>query len=358
MEGPRLAGIDNAQSVITADFNQDTNPDMAVASFESNQVSIFLGTGTSTFLPAVHYPVGVSPSALTSGDFNKDGKLDLAVTNQNSDSVSILAGTGLGTFQAVSNIALTAQFHPSSISAGDFNNDGNPDLAVEGAGFITVLRGNGDHTFQAAANYDGLNSAASSYLGRFLNSLTTGDFDQDGKLDFAALSYGFIDGVTIFLGIGDFTFRSDLRYLLPNHPSHIVSADFNKDGIPDLATVSLGQDFLSILIGIGNGRFENRVDYPPGHMPAHIAVGDLNNDGNIDIATANLYSENISVRYGNGNGTFNSPHFYGTSGAFALVIGDWNKDGTKDLTAGGKQSGMILIGSVPVRKVRGQLISN
>lgn len=66
-------------AVVTADFNGDGIPDIAVANSNDNTVSILLGQPNGGFAKAVEYGTGPSPSALVVGDFNGDGKLDLAV---------------------------------------------------------------------------------------------------------------------------------------------------------------------------------------------------------------------------------------------------------------------------------------
>jgi hypothetical protein len=89
--------------VAVADFNGDGKLDLAVANFDSFDVSILLGTGTGSFRAATNFDVGNSPVSVAVGDFNGDGKLDLAVANEDSNNVSILLGTGTGSFGAATN---------------------------------------------------------------------------------------------------------------------------------------------------------------------------------------------------------------------------------------------------------------
>jgi hypothetical protein len=82
------------------DFNRDGNLDLTITLFSRDRtVSILLGNGDGTFQAPVNYGVGVSPFSVATGDFNGDGELDLAVANEGSDTVSILLGNGDGTFQ-------------------------------------------------------------------------------------------------------------------------------------------------------------------------------------------------------------------------------------------------------------------
>jgi len=79
------------------DFNGDGRNDLAVANYNSGDVSILLRDGEGTFAPAVSYRAGTYPTAIAAGDFNRDNTSDLAVANSFSDNVSILLGNGDGT---------------------------------------------------------------------------------------------------------------------------------------------------------------------------------------------------------------------------------------------------------------------
>src|SRR5438874_3113235 len=86
-------------SVAMGDFNGDGKPDLAVANFDSNTVSVLLGNGDGTFRAPLTVGVGNGPTSVAVGDFNGDGKLDLAVADFNSNTVSALLGNGAGTFR-------------------------------------------------------------------------------------------------------------------------------------------------------------------------------------------------------------------------------------------------------------------
>ena len=80
------------------DFNGDGKPDLAVANEFSDNASILLNTTTTgatspTFAPQITFATGLRPYSVSIGDFNGDGKPDLAVANKFGDSASILLNT-------------------------------------------------------------------------------------------------------------------------------------------------------------------------------------------------------------------------------------------------------------------------
>src|SRR5262249_57809399 len=115
----------SSSGVGIGDFNGDGIPDLAVANFASNDVSVLLGNGDGTFQPAAGYAVGSQPpSVVAVSDFNGDGKLDLVVPNYNSNNVSVLLGNGDGTFRAAVNYA--ADEAPWFVAGREFHPDGTP----------------------------------------------------------------------------------------------------------------------------------------------------------------------------------------------------------------------------------------
>jgi len=60
-------------AVAAADFNADGKVDFAVANFGSNNVSVYLNSGTGAFGAPVNYAAGTNPSAIVAADFNADG---------------------------------------------------------------------------------------------------------------------------------------------------------------------------------------------------------------------------------------------------------------------------------------------
>lgn len=112
----------------------------------------------------------------------------------------------------------------------------------------------------------------------------------------------------------------------------MASGDFNRDGVPDLATFSSTTNSAEVAIGRGDGTFQSPALFPVGTFPVSLAVSDLDRDGNPDIVIANNNSNDLSVLYGLGNGGFLAAQTIALPGAAqAVAIADLNNDTAPDL---------------------------
>ena len=181
------------------DLNGDGKPDLVVANYTSNTVSVLLGNGNGTFQTQVTFATGSSRS-VTLGDLNGDGKPDLAVANLHDNTVSVLLGNGNGTFQTQTTFATST--NPYSVTMGDLNGDGKNDLAVAtgGSNTVSVLLGNGNGTFQNQTTFT---------TGTEPTSVTLGDLNGDGKLDLAVTNWS-DSSVSVLLGAGNGSFTGQV----------------------------------------------------------------------------------------------------------------------------------------------------
>ncbi len=349
----------NPQAIAVGDFNGDGKPDLAVANFGSNNVSVLINNGDGTFKAAVNYAVGSSPQALAVGDFNGDGKLDLIVTNLGDPSnhvngnLSLLKGNGDGTFQAA--VSITAGLNPNTIAVADLNGDHKLDLIVGDASNsdLSILLGNGDGTFKLPV--------PESLSSGFATSIVIADFNGDTKMDIAAgLSVG---KATLLLGNGDGTFQPAKDVLSSgNRCVALAVGDLNGDSKLDLAVrselFSLGQlsNFDSILVELGNGdgTFPSSPSFQTttrAFAGCDLALADFNEDGKLDIAFER--SGNAIFLLGAGDGSFvGAPALFSLpagSGSGFVAIGDFNGDKQPDLavTSSGDNTVAVLLNTSP-----------
>jgi hypothetical protein len=314
------------EAIAIADFNGDGRPDLAVANFGSNNVSILIGNGDGTFRATTAYHTGSRPLSVIAADFNHDGKMDLALANNTSSgTVTILLGTGTGSFQSA--VLYNTGSYSRWATAGDFNGDGNLDLAVvnQNSNNLSILLGNGDGTFQAAVNYA---------CGSAPVFAIAADLNGDGFLDVAVAdaSGGSSSVVSVLLGNGNGTFQAATSYGVGSRPESLAVKDFNGDGILDIASANFDASNMSILIGKGNGSFQPAVNYPVGAAPISIVAADFNGDGKTDLATADFRAAKAGVLLGNGDGTFQPvAYFSAASSPRGIASADFNGDNAPDL---------------------------
>ncbi|MBN2615960.1 MAG: VCBS repeat-containing protein, partial [Bacteroidales bacterium] len=302
----------------------------------SAQPFIVTFTQGGNFAAKVDYPTGLSPYSVTTGDFNGDGIPDLAVANTGSKSVSVFIGRSDGTFAPKVDYTTGTISKPYKVTTGDFNGDGIVDLAVvnNNSNSVSVFIGKGDGTFNNKVDYT---------TGTNPSGVTTGDFNGDGISDLAVAN-SISNTVSIMIGMGDGTFAAKVDYATGTNPTSVTTGDFNGDGIPDLAVANISSNSVSVLIGKGDGTFAPKVDYPTGSYPQSVTTGDFNGDGIPDLAVANEGPGTVSVYVGKGDGTFAAKVDY-TAGSqpYSVTTGDFNGDGIVDLAVANEISNTVSV---------------
>jgi hypothetical protein len=345
----------------SADFNGDGKPDLAIMDSYQSAITILLGNGDGTFaqgatidgigtIPCIPYPVNQrSNCSVVTGDFNHDGKADLAATSDFDNTVIILLGHGDGTFTPASGSPITVGNFPETVRIGDFNNDGLQDLVITNGkdNTVSILLGHGDGTFAPA-------SGSPIPVGGFPFFSVVADFNGDGSADIA-VSNADDSTVSVLLGNGDGTFTEAPGSPIPGfdyNPAEVVAADFNGDGIPDLAVADFTpvnqtppeddqKSNVAIMLGKGDGTFTTAPGSPitVGLYATVMVALDFNQDGKIDLAVDNegditdFPTQTLTLLLGDGKGGFApaGPPIQLADTPDDLVPADFNGDGTTDL---------------------------
>jgi len=293
--------------------------------------------------PGLH-AAGNAPSDLAVADFDEDGMLDIAFTDWATSRVGVMRGTGLdgtgrATFAAPVYYPTNAQ--PVSIASADFNEDGILDLAViqESAGRLSILLGQGsggvgNGTFAPRTDFT---------IGSLPRDIEIADFNEDGILDIATVQQlgdrlAVLDGRGT-AGVGNGTFGPPRTFYVADDPIGLASGDFDRDGILDIAIAKLSG--LRVLRGtgtggVGDGSFGFMFQSSAGILPgcSDVLVADFNGDTFLDLAVLKNTSGSIVMMSGNGAGSFAQTAAYAVGYNPEHVIGaDVNADGLLDLVA-------------------------
>ncbi|HET6256581.1 MAG TPA: VCBS repeat-containing protein [Puia sp.] len=356
-------------SVESADFNDDGNPDLAIANDEDSSISILLNTGKGDFAPAPGSPFFCNqhPNDIAIADFNKDGKPDLAIANTEISELTLLLGNGKGQFTQAphSPYKVYSRPHTHGVAVADFNGDGRLDMATDdwAENKVSVIFGDSTLNFGHQTFYP---------VGKHpYQRLRTADVDQDGRPDLITTN---LDGnnSTVLLGnapagansatspsgtnsVFPATFRQAPGSPFPcgDAPFAVAIGDINGDGHPDLiitdaptiTSESKGRDGLYILLGDGTGRFRPLQDSPfaTGKSPSRLAIGDLNGDGINDIAVTNYNDRTITIFYMNKTGVAGKTTIQAGNHPDGICIRDFNKDGKNDLAVTNQEDGTVMI---------------
>jgi hypothetical protein len=278
--------------LLLGEFNADPWLDLALPTPYTGYVAIGLGDSLGRFGPLTYEPLPLSGDNSSKGAIgllNEDQHLDLVVPSgyTNPGFLYILLGNGDGTFQPYSSVPTNKG--PRVVAVEDFTGDAVEDIIV-GANYccepgdeggISIHVGIGDGTFEPKVDIPSCVSP---------RALAVGNINGDAHLDIAALcGDGFVNVLT---GVGNGTFTTEQSITIPSGSRSLVLANLDAFGGADIAmTSSSFEDSVTIFPGAGDGNFGPGVRFDVGERPYGIAAGDLNGDGHQDLVTSNgLYS--------------------------------------------------------------------
>jgi hypothetical protein len=320
----------DAMGIAAADVNNDGHMDLVVPGKDFHEIRIHLGNGDGSFTTLDDFFSDDGPIDAAVADFDNDGNPDLALAKLDG-ALSILMGNGDGTFGPETDYAPGPYAQLYSVSVGDFNGDDVPDLlgmGASGEGGLAFLN-NRDGTFEA------FEVPGETYFAG------VADFDGDDLDDYAYPDQA--GTVEVHLSNGNGGFSGPWSFPVGDFPRAVTAGDVSGDGIPDLVVANTESNDISVLLGSGDGTFGTEQRYwlgvPPDELlqPWYIVIDDLDGDGLQDLVVANWWSgypkPSLSLLYGTGAGQFTEAVTGDRMGgrAHKIAIADFDEDGAKDV---------------------------
>jgi hypothetical protein len=372
---PSVQGAPENDSIAIGDYDGDTVTDVVIAPY------YFRGNGNGTFASPTFVPVQTyaGARAARAADLDGDSKLDLiaSASNVSDRGLRVLRGNGDGTFAPPQIVVLSRG--ADSVGIGDFDEDGKLDVLVAQSGIhssINVLRGTGTGTVIGGGRFFGDTTGS----GRAFFWPVTGDFDNNGTLDFFAMndvyetwglhmaasdgsltamptqnlasvsdavagdcnSDGKLDvltlgtGLTCSRGNGDGTLQAPTTSTMPlGWAVSLRVAKLDTGNTDDAVFVNPLDNKVTVTFGTGATTWTGPVQYTVPAEPVAVEVMDVDGDSDRDLIVASRSGKAVTVLTNNGSGAFTAAPSLSSAGSPAsLVVGDIDEDGVADILVG------------------------
>jgi hypothetical protein len=259
-----------------ADFNNDGEIDIVFGDSNGTKITVLLGDGTGYFFSKTFHTAGSSVRGVGVVDLNGDGWDDIVTANLFANNLSIFLNNGDGTFPDTGTPMEAGGNGETSIAVADANNDGLLDVFCGTFNspyqvIVLLSNGNGGLVPQAPVPAGG-----HPWL-----QVTAADFNNDGNAD-VAIEHVFNNGMGVLMGNGLGGLAPVHFYPTGENPYAIDTADIDGDGDLELVTSNFGTADWTIYENVG-GVFMNPRTLHSDRSGSCAVLHDRDGDGDIDL---------------------------------------------------------------------------
>lgn len=349
------SGANFPMDIVTADFDGDGKPDIAVTNGQWGNWSVFRNTSTATTIsygtPITFTvgPAGQSIWGMAVGDLNRDGKIDVVVGDRDSSKIDVYINTStVGSISFATRVKYSVT-HPWGIKVADLDGDGRPDIIVAGddqqkfSYFRNIY--NGAAAFNSTSFATKVDVLIPSSQEVF--SIAIGDIDGDGKPDVVTgNSSSAVDNIQVFrntsTGPGVISFASAVTSSAAQYLYYIDLADLDGDGKLDIVASSNSNGYATVVpnaSSVGSIAFGTPVNLTGVGGGYGVAIADFTGHGKPDVAWVNSdgVSNNVVSVFRNnstpGSFSFSAATNFATNSTqeWGIVGVDMNGDGKPDM---------------------------
>ena len=326
---------------VVRDYDGNGQNDLFVLSGGGDRVNLWLARDSGRLAGARSY-ASTLPGAswVEGGDFDGDGDHEIVTGSEAGSTLAVLGGLAGG---LAVELTIDVGLPVHQLEVGDLDLDGRPDIVVGVPGGLRILR---NASTPGAYQFELLPATPATIgSGAYPFGITLGDFDRDGDIDIAVCDYEG-GGLHIVPGTADaFVFEQEIVLAVDGGPVDVAAADFTGDGLVDLAVSRMNQSDITILRNEGSNVYVAVLTVPVGQSPNYLITSDFNRDGRADLVVSNADSGSVSVLFGSANG-FSGQDYAAGLAPTALLARDLTGAGLEDILVASLQSGdfRVLVG--------------